>query len=111
LSAGIPLPPRNLHLDTSGGTILVWDRPANIHEEISINYTLKVYGTPFRQFTIENRTYLSDAFLERKLAVAGECEAFKFHIQANVPDIKVWSEATTLNETLPHREWLQTLIN
>ena len=105
--SGVPLPPGNLHLETSNGTTLIWSRPANIHKDMGVNYTVTVESSvSTRQFTVIERAHLSHNSLEQSLSNPGECEAFRFHVVAHVAGVND-SQPATLNDTLPHGEFMQ----
>lgn len=98
--------PGNLHLDTSSTTALVWNKPANIHRDIAVNYTvtvnsnLSVHWFFLTEQVTEQVRFFHD-FLEQNLTSSGECKAFRFQVVAHLAGVNE-SKPATLNDTLPH---------
>ena len=68
---------------------LNWDRPANIPEEVEVNYTVIINSSTSQLgnvYHLSDQIQLSIEFLELALADAEQCEVFMFYVVASVAD-------------------------
>ena len=92
LFLGRPEVPGNLRLTPSGvqsrPTLLEWDRPTNIPQDVVVNYMVVINSTTSE---LESGGLLSDEIqfsiqgLEMQLVNSEDCEPFTFHVVASVP--------------------------
>lgn len=69
-------------------TLLEWDRPTNIPQDVVVNYTVIINSTTS---ALSSDALLSDQLqfsiqeLEMQLVNSDDCEPFTFHVVASVP--------------------------
>lgn len=97
-------------METSNTTTLVWNKPANIHRDIGVNYTVTINSNRrfFLTEQVAEQVKFSHDFLERDLAGYGECEAFRFQVVAHLAGVSD-SKPVSLNDTLPHGRLMHDL--
>ena len=105
--AGPPEVPGNLRLTPSSlesqATLLEWNRPSNIPQDVTVNYTVIVNSSDSEVTDgglLSNQLRFSIGDLERALSGAEDCELFAFHVVASAA-LAEESVAAVIMETIP----------
>lgn len=88
---GRPEVPGNFRLTPgtrlSQRTLLEWNRPTNIPQDVVVNYTVTINSSTSElgsEDVLSDQTQFSFEELEMELADAEDCEPFMFHVVASV---------------------------
>lgn len=95
--------PRNLEVITTVPVSLAWRRPANIPEEVLINYRITLtsdLNSERNTSFVTDQAQLSIQFLELALADEGQCVAVTFSVVAIAAGTED-SVAAVVMDTLP----------